>query len=123
MVAITPTRSTTTKARETVNRRIDKPPVVPERLPPWKPRGDIIAPITVCGSRVLEQLRHALPKGRESSGSRLKSGTPFEELAPVSITRAPVMGSSDGTAKVVNIKPAYVFDISQTDERTQRAAA
>jgi hypothetical protein len=30
---------------------------------------------------------------------------------------------SDGTPKVVNIKPAYAFDISQTDERTQRAAA
>jgi hypothetical protein len=30
---------------------------------------------------------------------------------------------SDGTPKVVSIKPAYVFDVSQTDERTPRAAA
>ena len=35
---------------------------------------------------------------------------------------APVMGGEDG-GKVVNIKPAYVFDVSQTDERTARAAA
>jgi len=35
---------------------------------------------------------------------------------------APVMGGDDG-GKVVNIKPAYVFDVSQTDELTQRAAA
>ena len=34
----------------------------------------------------------------------------------------PVMGTSDGTPKVVNIKPAYVFDVSQTDKCTQRAA-
>jgi hypothetical protein len=36
---------------------------------------------------------------------------------------APVMGNADGTPKVVNIKPAYVFDVSQTDERTPRASA
>ena len=35
---------------------------------------------------------------------------------------APVMGGDDG-GKVVNIKPAYVFDVSQTDGLTQRAAA
>jgi hypothetical protein len=35
---------------------------------------------------------------------------------------APVMGGDDG-AKVVNIKPAHVFDVTQTDERTARAAA
>ena len=35
---------------------------------------------------------------------------------------APVMGG-DGTAKVVTIKPAWVFDVTQTDERTPRAAA
>ena len=34
---------------------------------------------------------------------------------------APVMGD-DGNAKVVTIKPAYVFDVSQTGERQQRAA-
>ena len=34
---------------------------------------------------------------------------------------APVMGG-DGNAKVVTIKPAWVFDVTQTDERTQRAA-
>ena len=28
----------------------------------------------------------------------------------------------DGNAKVVNIKPAWVFDVTQTDERTARAA-
>jgi hypothetical protein len=33
-----------------------------------------------------------------------------------------VMGGDDG-GKVVNNKPAYVFDVSQTQERTQRAAA
>jgi hypothetical protein len=36
---------------------------------------------------------------------------------------APVMGTSDGTPKVVNIKPAYVFDVTQTDELAHRAAA
>jgi len=36
---------------------------------------------------------------------------------------APVMGNSDGNTKVVTIKPAYVFDVTQTQERTQRAAA
>jgi hypothetical protein len=36
---------------------------------------------------------------------------------------APVMGNSDGSPKVVNINPAYVFDVSQTDERSPRAAA
>jgi hypothetical protein len=35
---------------------------------------------------------------------------------------APVMGG-DGNIKVVDIKPAWVFDVSQTDERTQRLAA
>ena len=34
---------------------------------------------------------------------------------------APVMGG-EGNAKVVNIKPAYVFDVTQTDKRTQSAA-
>ena len=34
---------------------------------------------------------------------------------------APVMGG-DGNAKVVNIKPAWVFDVVQSGERTQRAA-
>ena len=34
---------------------------------------------------------------------------------------APVMGG-DGNAKVVNIKPAWVFDVTQTQERTPRAA-
>jgi hypothetical protein len=34
---------------------------------------------------------------------------------------APVMGG-DGNAKVVNIKPAWVFDVTQTDALTQRAA-
>jgi hypothetical protein len=32
------------------------------------------------------------------------------------------MGGNDG-GKVVNIKPANVFDVTQTDERTLRAAA
>ena len=35
---------------------------------------------------------------------------------------AAVMGGDDG-GKVVNSKPAYVFDVTQTDERAQRAAA
>jgi hypothetical protein len=35
---------------------------------------------------------------------------------------APVMGVDDG-AKVVNIMPEHVFNVTQTDERTQRAAA
>jgi hypothetical protein len=35
---------------------------------------------------------------------------------------APVMGGEDG-GKVVNIRPAYVFDVTQTDERAPRAAA
>src|SRR5687768_7767559 len=35
---------------------------------------------------------------------------------------APVMGGDDG-GKVVNIKPEYVFDVTQTDERTPRAPA
>ena len=35
---------------------------------------------------------------------------------------APVVGG-DGTAKVATSKPAWVFDVSQTDERTQRLAA
>ena len=35
---------------------------------------------------------------------------------------APVMGR-DGNAKVVTIKSAWVFDMSQTDARTPRAAA
>lgn len=34
---------------------------------------------------------------------------------------APVMGGEDG-GKVVTIKPAYVFDVSQTDELATRAA-
>ena len=34
----------------------------------------------------------------------------------------PVRGH-DGNAKVVTIKPAWVFDVTQTDKRTQRAAA
>jgi hypothetical protein len=34
---------------------------------------------------------------------------------------APVMGGEDG-GTVGNIKPAYVFDVTQTDERTPRAA-
>ena len=36
---------------------------------------------------------------------------------------APVIGGSDGTPKVGNIKPAWVFNVTQTDERTARAAA
>jgi hypothetical protein len=36
---------------------------------------------------------------------------------------APVMGSADGTPRVVNIRPAYVFDISQTDALTPREHA
>ena len=35
---------------------------------------------------------------------------------------APVMGG-EGNAKVVNIKPAWVFDVTRTDERTHHAAA
>jgi hypothetical protein len=34
---------------------------------------------------------------------------------------APVMGGDDG-GNVVTIKPAYVFDVTQTQARTQRAA-
>jgi hypothetical protein len=34
---------------------------------------------------------------------------------------APVMGG-DGNSKVVSIKPAWVFDVTQTDERTERGA-
>ena len=34
----------------------------------------------------------------------------------------PVLGD-DGNAKVVNIKPAWVFDVTQTDERLKRLAA
>ena len=34
---------------------------------------------------------------------------------------APVIGGEDG-GRVVNIKPAYVFDVSQTDERAPRTA-
>ena len=34
---------------------------------------------------------------------------------------APVMGGDDG-GKIVNIKPAWVFDVTQTQERTARAA-
>jgi len=37
-------------------------------------------------------------------------------------TVAPVMGNNDGTPKVVTIKPAWVFDVTQTQERTQRVA-
>jgi hypothetical protein len=33
-----------------------------------------------------------------------------------------VMGGNEG-GKVVNIKPAYVFDVTQTQERIPRAAA
>ena len=36
---------------------------------------------------------------------------------------APVMGTSGATPKLVTIKPAYVFDVTQTDARTPRAAA
>jgi len=36
---------------------------------------------------------------------------------------APVMGNSDGTPKVVTIKPASVFDVTQTDERMPSASA
>ena len=35
---------------------------------------------------------------------------------------APVMGG-EGNAKLVTSKPAWVFDVTQTDERTQRLAA
>jgi len=35
---------------------------------------------------------------------------------------APVMGG-EGNSKVVTLKPAYVFDVTQTDERTARAAS
>jgi hypothetical protein len=35
---------------------------------------------------------------------------------------APVMGG-EGGGNVVTIKPAYVFDVSQTDELAHRAAA
>jgi hypothetical protein len=35
---------------------------------------------------------------------------------------APVMGGDDG-GNVVKIKPGWVFDVTQTDERTQHAAA
>ena len=35
---------------------------------------------------------------------------------------APVMGG-DGNAKVVNITPAWVFDVGQTDERRRRRIA
>ena len=34
---------------------------------------------------------------------------------------APVMGG-ECNARVVSIKPAWVFDVTQTDERTPRAA-
>ena len=33
------------------------------------------------------------------------------------------VSGNDGTPKVINIKPAHVFDVTQTDERTQRIAA
>jgi hypothetical protein len=36
---------------------------------------------------------------------------------------APVTANVDGAAKVVAIKPTYVFDVSQTDELPQQAAA
>jgi len=36
---------------------------------------------------------------------------------------APGMGTSEGIPKLVNIKPAYVFDVSQTEERTPVVAA
>jgi hypothetical protein len=35
---------------------------------------------------------------------------------------APFMGGGDG-GKVVSIKPVYVFDVTQTQERTRRASA
>ena len=35
---------------------------------------------------------------------------------------APVMGGENG-AKVVNIRPAWVFDVTQTNELAHRAAA
>jgi hypothetical protein len=34
-----------------------------------------------------------------------------------------VIAASDGTPKMVNIKPAWVFDVTQTQERTARVAA
>ena len=36
---------------------------------------------------------------------------------------APLMGRSDGTPKVVNIKPAYVFDVTQSACRYARPLA
>ena len=36
---------------------------------------------------------------------------------------APVMSASDGTPKVVNIKPAYAFDVTQTQALAHRTAA
>jgi hypothetical protein len=36
---------------------------------------------------------------------------------------APAMGQSDGTPKVVNIKPADVFDMSLTEELARRTRA
>ena len=38
-------------------------------------------------------------------------------------TVTPVIAVSDGTPKVVGIKHLHVFDVSQTQERTLRAAA
>ena len=35
----------------------------------------------------------------------------------------PMMGTSDGTLKVVNIKPACVPGVTKTDELAERAAA
>jgi hypothetical protein len=36
---------------------------------------------------------------------------------------APITRNVDGSSKVVGIKPTYVFDVSQTDELAQEAAA
>jgi hypothetical protein len=54
--------------------------------------------------------------------ARLKAGRVVRKGEKGIAIVAPVMGG-DGKAKVVTIKPAYVFDVIQTDERTPRAAA
>ena len=57
----------------------------------------------------------------EQSETVTATMTLIHDGAVAMIDALPVMGG-DGTPKVVNIEPAWMFDVSQTDERTQRPA-
>jgi hypothetical protein len=82
-------------------------------------------PYALAGYSTKNQER-ILPRCPNASGVRgfrawLKAGGVVRKGQKGIKIVAPEMGTSDGTTKLVTIKPTWVFDVTQTDERTQGA--